>query len=233
MGQLLLYRLSALRWCCEVWFFTTNSLSLSLSNISPRMLSFRAIQLLWFRQHSFTLKILDLISKALMSSSLSTSDDASNTHSEDKPCAVCKEHKPIYTCPRCSLKTCSLQCVKAHKQAFSCSGIRDRAAYVPMNQYGWGKMMDDYTYLEDVGRQVEGWGREIVQHGLINQQTTQTRGGIRGRGRGRGQGRTKNVMRSNKREYLSLQLGFHDIDMDVLPVGMSRHKLNQSRWDNK
>ena len=92
--------------------------------------------------------------------------------------------------------------------------------------------MDDYTYLEEVGRKIEGWGREIVQDGFMNQPSTMnSRGGVRGRGRGKG--RLNHLIRAGKRDYLSLQLGFQDIDMDVLPQGMSRHKLNQSRWDYK
>ncbi|KAG9039603.1 hypothetical protein FRB95_009183 [Tulasnella sp. JGI-2019a] len=51
-----------------------------------------------------------------------------------------------------------------------------------MNQYGWGTMMNDYTFLEGVGRSITQWGGEIAK--LPN-----GRGHGRGRGRGRGVGR--------------------------------------------
>ncbi|KAF8605491.1 hypothetical protein BDV93DRAFT_429573, partial [Ceratobasidium sp. AG-I] len=66
-------------------------------------------------------------------------------------CALCTQPSK-YTCPRCTLKTCSLACSKSHKAQSNCSGERDRAAYVPMNGYTWGTLADDYVFLEDVGR---------------------------------------------------------------------------------
>ncbi|KAF8341312.1 uncharacterized protein EI90DRAFT_2898884, partial [Cantharellus anzutake] len=67
-------------------------------------------------------------------------------------CEICNQHTAIYTCPKCKKKTCTAQCSTRHKTLFSCNGQRDRAAYIPINQYGWGSMMDDYVLLEDVGR---------------------------------------------------------------------------------
>ena len=37
----------------------------------------------------------------------------------------------------------------------------------------------------------------------------------------------------DKRRYLSLQLAFRDVYMDVLPQGMERAKRNKSFWDSK
>lgn len=112
--------------------------------------------------------------------------------------------------------------------------MRDRAAFVPMNRYGWGAMVDDYVFLEEVGRRVGEWGTEIVRGGLGRggQAGTARRGGVRARGRG-GRGRPFGGAGGSKRDFLSLQLGFRDIEMDVLPPGMERHRLNQSSWDSK
>lgn len=49
-----------------------------------------------------------------------------------------------------------------------------------MNQYGYMALMDDYVYLEEIGRKVGDWGREIVHGGY-------GAGGAEG-GRGRGRG---------------------------------------------
>ena len=91
--------------------------------------------------------------------------DSSNSE-EQSVCVICEKNVAIYTCPRCSTRTCSLICSTGHKtRGEGCSGIRNKAAYVPMNQYGYMALMDDYVYLEDVGRKVGEWGKEIVQGG--------------------------------------------------------------------
>jgi len=35
-------------------------------------------------------------------------------------CGVCGDAEAKYKCPRCAKRTCSLKCVKAHKQADEC-----------------------------------------------------------------------------------------------------------------
>lgn len=176
--------------------------------------------------------------------------DSSNSE-QQSVCVICEKNVAIYTCPRCSTRTCSLICSTGHKtRGEGCSGIRNKAAYVPMNQYGYMALMDDYVYLEDVGRKVGEWGKEIVQGGYssnngnsngYHNSSTFGRGGVRGRGgRGRGvgmmRGRGGRVLGhavQSKRDVLKMELDFLDIEMDLLPVGMERRTLNQSTWDPK
>ena len=148
-------------------------------------------------------------------------------------CATCNSEAAKYTCPRCQVRTCSLSCSRSHKETTGCSGIRDKVAYVPMNQYGYATMVNDYVLLEEVGTKVGEWGREIVKGGLLangsmNSSSIAGRGGRGGRGGMRSYGRTH-----DKRRYLSLQLAFRDVYMDVLPQGMERAKRNKSFWDSK
>ncbi|KAF9005759.1 hypothetical protein BDZ89DRAFT_1168853 [Hymenopellis radicata] len=121
-------------------------------------------------------------------------------------CLICRLKPTKYTCPGCSTPTCSLSCSKGHKSQTGCSGQRDKAAYVPMNKYGWGQMMDDYTYLEDVGRRSSEWKDKSKDHASFK--------------KGKG-----------KREALKSYLETQGIHMELLPLGMSRRKLNQSTWD--
>lgn len=99
--------------------------------------------------------------------------------------------------------------------------------------------MDDYVFLEEMGRRVGDWGKEIVRGGYSaasagtggrGETRGQGRGGARGRGRGGtgggGQGRTK-------RDILKMNLEQRDIDMELLSSGMERRKANQSTWDAK
>ena len=113
-----------------------------------------------------------------------------------------------------------------------------------MNQYGYMALMDDYVFLEEVGRSVGEWGREIVEGGYQANnggQSGDARGRGRGRGRGKGRGRGRGVGvggqafkadgSRSKRDVLKMELDFVDIEMDQLPVGMERRILNQSTWD--
>ena len=153
-------------------------------------------------------------------------------------CSQCTEVDAKYTCPRCAFKTCSLGCSRQHKEKTGCNGERNKAAYVPMKEYGWGTLMDDYTFLESVGRQTEEWGRQIVQSGMLTNQRGHAPARGRGRGRGRG-GVVAAAFRSNasrgdkKRGYFKAMLAVRDVDVELLPSGMARRKLNQSSWENK
>lgn len=50
-------------------------------------------------------------------------------------CAQCGEGAARYRCPRCSIRTCSLECVRGHKKDTGCTGKRDRTAYVPISKF--------------------------------------------------------------------------------------------------
>lgn len=138
-------------------------------------------------------------------------------------CAVCNQREAIYACPKCSLRSCSAPCAASHKKIKNCSGERNKAAYVPMNKYTWGTMMNDYVFLEDIGRKVGDWGNEIVRGGHMNAVGT----------RGRGAAKMKRGGTRTKRDLLKLQLEARDIEMGLLPHGMERKKMNQSFWDYK
>jgi hypothetical protein len=84
-----------------------------------------------------------------------------------------------------------------------------------MNAYSWGTLADDYTYLEDIGRNVANWGRGIVN---LN----------KGRG-GRGP-RGRSVL-PPKCETLRVQLAARDIEIRFVPDGMEKRRLSQSSWD--
>ncbi|TRM68437.1 hypothetical protein BD626DRAFT_481730 [Schizophyllum amplum] len=164
-------------------------------------------------------------------STLRAAQSSGLQENKTQPCAICKQKTAIYTCPRCSLKSCSLPCSTSHKTSTGCSGERDRSKYVPLKEYGYGTLMDDYTFLEDVGRHVGQWGKEIVKGGLNAVPTT---GVARGMARTRGgAARRPGGRQSVKRDTLKAQLEAHDIDVDFLPSGMERKKLNQSTWDFK
>uniref|UniRef100_A0A915B982 Box C/D snoRNA protein 1 n=1 Tax=Parascaris univalens TaxID=6257 RepID=A0A915B982_PARUN len=54
-------------------------------------------------------------------------------------CDICEREPFKYRCPRCSLRTCSLPCLKLHKEQLKCNGQRDPATF------GAIKRLADFT----------------------------------------------------------------------------------------
>ncbi|XP_038063845.1 box C/D snoRNA protein 1-like [Patiria miniata] len=67
-------------------------------------------------------------------------------------CEVCEQVQPKYKCPGCNVKTCSLHCVKKHKTARGCNGVRDKTTYVSIKGFTDQHLLSDYRFLEDVDR---------------------------------------------------------------------------------
>lgn len=63
-------------------------------------------------------------------------------------CEVCNFDLAKYTCPKCELKTCKVECVRIHKKELNCDGIRDKTKYIPLKQITEGDLMGDYSFLE-------------------------------------------------------------------------------------
>jgi len=81
-----------------------------------------------------------------------------------------------------------------------------------MEEYGYSSFVTDYVFLEDIGRKAAEWGKDI-----------QAKLG----------GTSHNAHRhpKTKRELLKEKLEELEIDMELVPQGMQRRKVNQSTWD--
>jgi hypothetical protein len=170
-------------------------------------------------------------------STILTMSGQTDPTSTGKPghCVFCPDSVAIYTCPRCETRTCSQPCSTAHKTRMGCSGVREKAKFVPMNRYTCGTMMDDYVFLEDMSRKVGEWGQDLVRGGYGTLQGRGRRGRAKTAGTTGPPGRTwsHSGMSRKKRDILKSQLELRDIEMDLLPSGMKRRSLNQSTWDSK
>lgn len=80
-------------------------------------------------------------------------------------CEVCAKVRAIYKCPACTMRTCSVGCVKKHKALTSCSGVRDRTKFIPLEKMGDNSLLSgplltpvvrfpapDFRFLEDTLR---------------------------------------------------------------------------------
>ncbi len=146
--------------------------------------------------------------------------------SGSQPCALCSSPS-LYTCPRCSLRTCSLPCSRLHKSRSSCTGERDPTAYVRLRDVGQGVWADDYRWLEEGRRKVAEWGEGMPR-------AVKTRSGVgreRGRYGGSGGGTKGQREKRGKVEGVRAELGRRGCEVVFLPEGMGRRKMNQSTWN--
>lgn len=68
-----------------------------------------------------------------------------------KVCAVCSALGAKYRCPACDRRTCSLACVKQHKEDYECTGKRPRAEFVaPLRAFTDHLVERDFGFLEEV-----------------------------------------------------------------------------------
>ncbi|NXN97021.1 BCD1 protein, partial [Rhinopomastus cyanomelas] len=79
-------------------------------------------------------------------------------------CETCSKEEAKYRCPRCMKYSCSLLCVKKHKLALSCNGVRDKTAFVSVNEFTDLNLLSDYRFLEDIGRTADAAARNPIVH---------------------------------------------------------------------
>ncbi|KAF2319351.1 hypothetical protein GH714_014968 [Hevea brasiliensis] len=62
-------------------------------------------------------------------------------------CEECKENPSKYKCPGCPIRSCSLPCVKAHKQRTGCLGKRLQTQFVPLSQFNDNLLLSVMVYI--------------------------------------------------------------------------------------
>ncbi|CAD5123048.1 DgyrCDS11429 [Dimorphilus gyrociliatus] len=124
-----------------------------------------------------------------------------------KKCEVCNEKQSKYTCPKCSVRTCSLECVKQHKKAVDCDGKRDKTAYLSLDKFNDNVLYSDYYFLEDVNRAVENSER--------------------------GPRHSNRLKLPEKRERLCKNAKKIGVTLEFLPKGMAKNRRNKSFYNNE
>ncbi|KAF3792697.1 Box C/D snoRNA protein 1 [Nymphaea thermarum] len=125
-------------------------------------------------------------------------------------CEECGVQPFKYRCPGCSLRTCSLPCVKSHKKRTNCNGRRDRTHFIPISEFNDAHLISDYNLLEETKRVAES-ARKLRQ-GLI------------------GAAGFKLSLRAKELRRVART---RNIDVLLLPAGMTMKKKNRSfyhRW---
>ncbi|KAL5000757.1 hypothetical protein BDV10DRAFT_161310 [Aspergillus recurvatus] len=169
-------------------------------------------------------------------------------------CAICHIQPPKYRCPRCSTRTCSLPCTRRHKLWSQCSGVRDPAAYLRRTELATESAFDrDFNFITSIERRLERAGRDVENRGVV----IDGRQGVRelgvvgldeddlgqdnagdwrkrkraGPGAGNGNGFEKGLAKGEA-GFLK-RAAEARVRVIKAPRGMSRAKMNGSRWHPK
>ena len=165
-----------------------------------------------------------------------------------RACEVCHDTTAIYKCPNCGTKTCSLGCCKRHKTNSGCDGRRDPAKFIALKSFKEHDLRHDYHFLEDVLQTKTSARRTVlgseVGHALAapplkrgrqnkpdtpvilspdDHEQQERHGAGQVLGRAVPKGIKKFVVEARERGTNVL----------IMPSGMSRRRLNTSRYDNK
>ncbi|KAK1364709.1 Box C/D snoRNA 1 [Heracleum sosnowskyi] len=123
-------------------------------------------------------------------------------------CQVCRTNPSKYKCPGC-VRTCSLPCVKAHKQSTACNGKRQLTQFVPLDNFDDNLLISDYNLLEDVKRVAKSAQRKRAKLCGDSQKLPFPLRSLHGAAASR---RTK---------------------IQFLATGMSKRQINQTFYDNR
>ncbi|KAJ3302160.1 Box C/D snoRNA protein 1, partial [Gonapodya sp. JEL0774] len=139
-------------------------------------------------------------------------------------CSICTSSPSKYRCPRCDVRTCSIACVRAHKEGSGCSGLRDKTAYVDMASYDDNKLISDYVYLEETSRTITRAAKNPIIHkpsfSLSDDAPSAPRRGSSGRPRlPRAHARLRALQGAARREGVELR---------IMPDGMTRRVTNKT-----
>ncbi|ENN73907.1 box C/D snoRNA protein 1 [Dendroctonus ponderosae] len=138
-----------------------------------------------------------------------TATPAPIPHTRLGECEVCAGVQAKYSCPKCEVKTCSLQCSRIHKAELVCDGLRDKTKYLPMNQFTDLVCESDYRLLQSITDRLDAIKKESRSRRLHSYLLP----------------RHLLKLRSAAQQRRTL--------LKFLPMHFVRHRRNTSRWDIK
>ncbi|XP_006898442.1 PREDICTED: box C/D snoRNA protein 1 [Elephantulus edwardii] len=121
-------------------------------------------------------------------------------------CETCGTEEAKYRCPRCMRYSCSLPCVKKHKTELTCNGVRDKTAFVSIQQFTEMNLLSDYRFLEDVARTADYISRDTF---------------------------LKRPVGNKHMNYLKNRARKQGINLKLLPNGFTKRKENSTFFDKK
>ncbi|KAI0136809.1 hypothetical protein BJ170DRAFT_589770 [Xylariales sp. AK1849] len=151
-------------------------------------------------------------------------------------CGICRILQPKYKCPRCGTRTCSLPCVKKHKNWSACDGERDPTVFIPATKLRTDAGIDhDYNFLHKIERKVEQAEKIFTEERGILPQREQPPPNKKARIH-KGQSRGRTSIGNGLRPWARLAIGrLRTLEISVMqqPYGMSRAKENTTSYNKK
>ncbi|KAI0018237.1 hypothetical protein F4780DRAFT_751901 [Xylariomycetidae sp. FL0641] len=152
-------------------------------------------------------------------------------------CTICRIEEPRYKCPRCGTRTCSLACVKKHKNWSSCNGERDPTVFIPREKLKTDAGVDhDYNFLTKIERSVEQAEKILREERDILPQGPSSAPPNKKLRLHKGQSRGKTTLEDSTRKWerntisRMRRLGIH---VASVPYGMARSKENKTSWNRR
>ncbi|KAL2070088.1 hypothetical protein VTL71DRAFT_14768 [Oculimacula yallundae] len=146
-------------------------------------------------------------------------------------CTICHIEPPIYTCPRCTLQTCSLNCSKRHKIRSMCNGVRDPTAFLPISDVAspWG-LDHDYNFLHGIETSVQRSEKVLIEDlELVSKdELERARSGESVGEFARRTGRKEKELPMEACIDKALKMG--NVRVIKAPRGMRRNKENTTSW---
>mmetsp|Transcript_9651 Transcript_9651/g.10992 ORF Transcript_9651/g.10992 Transcript_9651/m.10992 type:complete len:320 (-) Transcript_9651:1059-2018(-) len=162
------------------------------------------------------------------------------TEQDEKLCRECKKNSWKYKCPACQIKTCSLGCVKAHKERVKCSGVRPSSTFVPIKEFDDAVLRRDLRFMEETIRVADVSSRKIKHFGSNHTFETNRRSKKRQRNHIASEDGTfpeaddqRNVRFPYRLKELKKVAQERGVNLLLMPKGMSRHTNNKTFFNRK
>lgn len=159
-------------------------------------------------------------------------------------CSICHASAPKYKCPRCSIRTCSVPCIRKHKAWSECSGERDPTKYVPPAQLRTvAGINHDYNFLQGLGMSMERAERVLVRdRGIVREADLRPKAEAQSIYKTGRDGRKRRVMvpresgQAKGRTFerlLAHRLRQLNVHIVCAPAGMARQKENNTTFNRR
>lgn len=119
-------------------------------------------------------------------------------------CCICQKPSK-YKCPECSFRSCSADCVKAHKIVYGCTGIPKPLKFIPLKDFTENKLRKDMNFLMNIIHDSDKSYKMVTK-----------------------------LSRNDSRKrfsYLITECKNKKINLRLMPKAMKRHQQNSSLYD--
>ena len=127
-------------------------------------------------------------------------------------CRMCLEKEYKYKCPKCSIVTCSVQCVNLHKTLKSCNGLKPKFHNKKLTELSELDLKSDIKFLSSIINDSNNIGKQIFE--LTEDDN-------------------KRFKEKKQKNFGKLCKKFRSVEIIKCPVNLSKFNENKSYCDSK